>query len=150
MKNSIVSLFITLSATSLLLTACKSPTVVDLASPTGSTLTLGGKVYPFPSVVSLKQRTKKPQETDGAYDISLMIDDPASPGGFVPATGKLYVYSVALTDVDRMARNHFSIPAEKIEALKSGAAVTIEGLSADGGKLLYRAIIGLRRTQTKP
>jgi hypothetical protein len=52
-----------------------------------------------------------------------------------------------LSDVDVLARNFFRIPHDKITSLKQGAAVTIEGLSADGTKMLYRAVLGVCREE---
>jgi hypothetical protein len=48
-----------------------------------------------------------------------------------------------LTDVDVLARNFFRIPPDKVASLRQGAAVTIEGLSADGTKKLYRTVLGV-------
>ena len=104
MKNPSVFLFATICAIIFLLTACKSPTVIDLFSPTGSTMTVGGKAYPFPSVVSLKQKTKDPHEADGAYDITLMIDDPSSSGGFVSPITPYQVGATSFLDGYRAQR----------------------------------------------
>lgn len=128
---------------------CSSPrTQIDFNSPPGSVLQHGKNSYVFPGVAAFDQRTKDPLRNEDGYDVNIDVADAASPGGRLPVTGKLYVFVTPLSDVDRMARNLFSIPPEKIQALKQGAAVTIEGMSADGGKLLYRAILGLRRNDT--
>jgi hypothetical protein len=125
---------------------CSSPkTQIDFDSPTNSVLQLGKSSYVFPGTATFEQRTKDPMHNEEGYNVNIDIADAASPGGRLPVTGKLYVFRSSLSDVDRMARNMFSIPPEKIQALKQGAAVTIEGMSADGGKLLYRAILGLRK-----
>lgn len=128
------------------LTGCAS-TTIDFAEPAGADLSIRGLSYKMPAAVRLRQRTPYYQAV-GAYDFIINIPDRASPGGVLPAYGRVYVYQTPLSDVDRLARNFFRIPKEKIDALKEGAAVTIEGYSADGGKRLYRAVVGLRKPES--
>ena len=130
----------------LVLAGCATPTTtVDFDAPRGSSIKVEKeRVVLAPSPLVLKQRTESAALNKDGYSIDMQFADPVS-GASLPITGKLYVYRARLSDVDTMARNSFTIPPEKVEALKQGAAVTIEGMSADGGKLLYRAILGLRR-----
>ena len=121
-------------------------TTIDFANPEGAEITIKKKDFVFPAAVSLAQRTPSIGQPTNGYDVQLDIPD----GGKVLNThGKLYVYRVMFTDVDVLARNYFRIPKEKIEALKRGAAVTIEGFSADGGKRVYSAIIGVTKTENR-
>ena len=129
----------------LLLSGCAS-TTIDFTEPPETKLSIRRKNYVFPIAVRLPQRTPSLVDKTG-YNIELDIPDSANPGTALTAYGKLYVYKVALSDVDRLARNFFRIPDEKIASLKSGAAVTIEGLSADRSKRLYKAVIGLKKPE---
>lgn len=140
-----------LSALAFLCGGCGSPkTQIDFNAPPGSVLSQGRKSFVFPGTGTFDQRTENATRNENGYDVNIDVADATSPGGKLPVTGKLYVFKARLSDVDQMARNLFSIPPEKIEAMKQGAAVTIEGMSADGGKLLYRAILGLRRHEKSP
>lgn len=125
---------------------CASVTTIDFADPVGAEITIKKKDFVFPVAVRLAQRTATIGPTTKGYDIELDIPD----GNSVLKThGKLYVYTVTLSDVDRLARNYFRVPSEKVAALKKGAAVTIEGFSADGGKLVYRAILGVTKAESR-
>lgn len=119
-------------------------TTIDFEEPAGTTFVLGRKTQQFPVQVRMRQRTV-PGTTSRGKPVVFVISDGAGPGSRVVAKGLIYVYKVALSDVDRLARNYFRITADKIQSLREGAAVTIEGLSADGGKELYRVVIGLDR-----
>lgn len=141
-KNSIW--FLVLAILSLGVAGCGTMTVIDFATPEGSKMTLKEQVYTFPVAVPLTQKTERPLTVNG-YPIQIDIVDADSPGGILPVSGFIYVYETELSDVDLMARNYFRIPAEKILALKQGAAVIIEGFSADANKPLYRAVLGVKK-----
>lgn len=128
-------------------TSCATITTVDFDSPQGSKMTLRNKKYVFPVAVRLTQQTA-PYLAENGYDIEIDIADSTCPSGFLTAKGKIYVYKTMLSDVDMLARNFFRIPQDKIESLRQGAAVTIEGMSADGGKRLYRAVLGMKKQET--
>ena len=129
----------------LLLSGCAS-TTIDFSEPARTKLSIRSRRYVFPTAIRLSQRTPAQVDKNG-YRIELDIPDPANRGRLLTAYGKLYVYKVILSDVDRLARNFFRIPDEKIESLKRGAAITIEGLSADKSKRLYKAVIGLKKPE---
>jgi hypothetical protein len=124
---------------------CSSITTIDFDTPVGSKLRLKNEQYVFPAAVRLSQKTPTPKIAQNGYDIEIDI---AQGDDFLTASGKLYVFEATLTDVDALARNYFRIPQSKIDSLSEGAAVTIEGMSADDGKLLYRAILGMKRSGT--
>jgi hypothetical protein len=126
---------------------CATRTAIDFESPRGSQLRLREKSYVFPCAVRLPQRTA-PLLANNGYAIEIEIADAKSPGGVLATRGVFYVYRTMLSDVDVLARNFFRIPEDKIGSLRDGAAVTIEGLSAEGGKLLYRAVLGLQKDET--
>ena len=134
-----------ISVLCLFMAGCAS-TTIDFADPPRSKIDIESKKYVFPVAVRLRQKTRLATAI-GGYDIEIDLPDSTSQGEVLESYGKLYVYKTPLTDVDRLARNFFRIPEEKMEALKKGAAVTIEGYSADGHKLLYRAVIGLKKEE---
>ncbi|MBN2450713.1 MAG: hypothetical protein JXR77_10005 [Lentisphaeria bacterium] len=125
-------------------TGCRTTTTIDFEEPGGTALVMGSRTYQFPAQMKLPQRTP-PGTTVGGRDVVFIIPHAAAPERQVVAKGLLYVYKVQLSDVDRLARNYFRITSDKIQSLLEGAAVTIEGLSADGAKELYRVVIGLDR-----
>ncbi len=133
-----------LAISCLWLSGCGTMTAIDFATPEGSKLQLKGESYTFPATVKINQRTQRPL-TENGYPVQIDIADTESAGGMLAVSGVLYVYNVELSDVDLLARNYFRIPQEKILALKQGAAVIIEGFSADANKPLYRAVLGAKK-----
>ena len=135
---------VALAVLALAFCGCGTMTAINFATPEGSKVTLKDKVYTFPVTVPLTQRTQRPLPENG-YPIKIDIADPDSTNGFMQVAGFMYVYKTELSDVDLMAVNYFRIPAEKIISLKQGAAVIIEGFSADANKPLYRAVLGAKK-----
>ena len=94
---------------------------------------------PFPVAVAMPQ-TDDPKDLRnneiGGRPITMLLSDGTRLRGF------MFVYSLSMTRVEKMARVSFHLTGEHVDSLRCGSAVTIIGYTAED-RPVYKVILGL-------